>query len=129
MGNQTLPSPQRSEAVNQFLRCLGKIQVAEKSGQNLAPYIAQARQWLAIVKLTSPKEAETLELELNRTAGHISAQEKDDQTSRTSRLFLLRIAWLGVPFACLFMLAGPNIVVQVSAGICLAGLLVLIFLK
>ncbi len=103
--------------------------MAEKSGLNPAPYVGQARQWLAIVNLTSPKEAATLELELNRMVGRISGQEKGGQISPTSRLFLLRIAWLGVPFACLFMLAGPNIVVQVSAGICLAGLLVLIFLK
>jgi hypothetical protein len=129
LSNQTLPSPQHSEAANQFLRCVGRIRVAEKSGDDPAPYVAQARQWLAVVRLANPKEAATLEQELNRPTGSGRSMEIEQPIAWDWHLFLLRLAWIGVPFTILFMVAGPSIVVQVFAGIALVWLLLFIFLK
>ncbi len=129
MGKPTLSSPPQSEPVSQFLRSVEKIQLAQKSHQNPAPYIANARQWLDIVRLASPKQAETLEKELKQVVGHVPAEPKDKLASPDRDFVLLRLAWLGVPFALLFTIAGPDIGVKIIAGICLVGLLAFIFLK
>jgi hypothetical protein len=129
LSNQTLPSPQRSEPVNQFLRCVGKIRAAENAGEDPAPYVAQARQWLAIVKLANPNEAASLELELQGSASRSALKSLDVPAPWDRHLFLLRLAWIGVPFAVLFMVAGPSTVVQVFSGIALVWLLLFIFLK
>jgi hypothetical protein len=122
----------RTEPMNQFLRCVEKMRAAEQSGEDPAPYRAQARQWLDIVKLTNPAEAESLELELSPRAGRgatlDAAEAEDRQAAQDRRLFFVRLAWLGVPFACLFMIAGGNVLVQYLSGLCLAGLLAFIFL-
>jgi hypothetical protein len=111
-----------------------KIQLARKTGENPAPYVANARQWLAIVKLANPREAETLEQELKRATGALPAlpaepapQLEDPKTERA--FLLLRLAWLGVPVAMLFAIAGPDLGVKLIAGACLVGLLAFIFLK
>ena len=106
-----------------------KIQQAQKSRRNPAPYVANARQWLAIVKQVSPQEAKNLERELQRVAGPLPAEKTDKPTTSDSDFFLLRLAWVGVPFALLFAIAGPDIGVKVIAGVCLVGLLAFIFLK
>ena len=129
MGNQTLPSPHRSEPVNQFLRCVGRIRAAEQAGEDPAPYVAQARQWLAIVKLANPNEAATLELELQGSASRSALLSMDIPATWDWHLFFLRLAWIVVPFAFLFMVAGPSTVVQVFSGIALVWLLLFIFLK
>jgi hypothetical protein len=129
MGKPTLSSPPQSESVSQFLRSVEKIQLAQQSRQDPAPYIANARQWLAIVKLANPHEAETLERELKRVVGHTPAEATDKPSSPDRDFLLLRLAWLAVPFALLFTIAGPDVGVKAIAGICLVGLLAFIFLK
>jgi hypothetical protein len=91
--------------------------------------VAQARQWLAIVKLASPNEAATLEMELQGSASPGTLKHIDMPAPWDTHLFFLRLAWIGVPFAFLFMVAGPSIVVQIFAGIGLVWLLLFIFLK
>jgi len=125
----TASAPQRTEPMNQFLRCVEKMRAAEKSGDNPAPYLAQARQWLAIVKLANPAEAETLERELAAPALPAPAQAIDQEAQRDRRLTFVRLAWLGVPFACLFMIVGGDILIQFVAGLCLVGLLAFIFVN
>ena len=127
--NPSLSSAPRSEPVNQFLRCVARLRAAEKAGEDPAPYIAQARQWLAIVKLSSPNEAASLELELQGTASPDTLKSMDLLAPWDWHLFLLRLAWIGVPFTFLFMVAGPSTVVQVFSGIALVWLLLFIFLK
>ena len=129
MSKQTLPSPQRSEPANQFLRCVRKIRAAENAGDDAAPYVAQARQWLAIVRLINPQEAATLELELNRSAGRRPNMEMGRPIPWDWHLFFLRAAWIAIPFAVLFMVAGPSLVAQIFAGVALVWLLLYIFLK
>ena len=125
----------RTEPMNQFLRCVEKMRAAEQSGEDPAPYRAQARQWLDIVKQTHPQEAQVLERELSQPAGPSATAETNEaakaeakQAAQDRHLFLVRLAWLGVPFAGLFMIAGGNVLLQYLSGLCLAGLLAFIFL-
>lgn len=126
MAKQTLSSPPLGEPVSQFWRAVERIRLAQNSGEDPGPYEANARQWLAIVKLTSPNEAKSLELELNRTTGHVSAQEKDEPSHPDVRSSIRRILWLGVAVALLFTVVGPNIIVRVIAFIGMACLLAVI---
>ncbi len=107
---------------------MNRLQLAAKAGQNPAPYVAQARQWLAIVKMTNPTEAQRLETELNRLVGSAPARTAAQPPAWDPRFVMVRLAWVGVPFAILFMIAGGNSVIQVLAGVCLVCLLALIFL-
>ena len=129
VGNQTLPSAPRSEPENQFLRCVARIRAAETAGDDPTPYMAQARQWLDIVKLTNPKQAATLALELQGTASPKTLKGLDMPAPWDWHLSLVRLAWICIPFAVLFMVAGPTLAAQIFAGIGLVWLLLFIFLK
>ncbi len=126
MAKQTLSSPPPGEPVSQFRRAVEKIRLAQNSGEDRGPYEANARQWLAIVKLTSPNEAKNLELELNRATGHVAAQQKDEPSRPDVRSSIRRILWLGVAVALLFTVVGPTIIVRVIAFIGMACLLAVI---
>ncbi len=124
MAKQPLSSPPPSEPVSQFRRSVEKIELAQNSGQDPAPYEANARLWLAIVKLTSPQEANNLEAELNRTTGHTPARGKDVPSAPAdARSTIKHIAWACVLVALVFTFVGPDLLVHVIAFISLACLL------
>jgi hypothetical protein len=132
--NQTLPAASRSdashsEAVAQFYRCLDRLRAAEKAGDDPASHLAQARQWLGIVRLTSPQEAALLEQELSTGPRPLPAQVAARPIAWDWHLFGLRLAWIGIPFAVVLIILGPSLIVQIFAGVALAWLLLFIFLK